>query len=156
MTGHFHHHAVALPLILSFAVPTKSQSAGALGSPPSSDYKSYLQSISSNPYTDILYPPTYRAVKDSYHDDRPLRPHRDDFVSQLRHDAFGQDSTNAHHVGKDESQDDVRYCYPHKKRSDILFNFLRNGLPRIQHRRKKKKAGLLTIIDLVDYATLKS
>ena len=32
-----------------------------------------------------------------------------------------------------------RYCYPHKKRSDVLFNFLRNGLPRIQSRRKRKK-----------------
>ena len=31
-----------------------------------------------------------------------------------------------------------RYCYPHKKRSDILFNFLRNGLPRLRSHRNKK------------------
>ena len=32
-----------------------------------------------------------------------------------------------------------RYCYPHKKRSDMLFNFLRQGLPGIEKNRKGKK-----------------
>ena len=42
--------------------------------------------------------------------DRPQRPHVDngDYVSGLRQDAAGQDSTNAHHVGVDESLEDVR------------------------------------------------
>ena len=32
-----------------------------------------------------------------------------------------------------------RYCYPHRKRSDVLFNFLRDGLPPKWSQRKRKK-----------------
>ena len=56
-------------------------------------------------------PSTKFIIQTGFLKDRPVRPpvdFDDNLGDDLRLDAAGQDSTNAHHVGVDESLEDVR------------------------------------------------